>query len=176
MSVFPQSLWEFSASVYAQPGMEPLCLWLQDQRQINVNALLWALWLDERGVPFSAELWQQGLSRAAPWQWWLVGPLRGLRRRLPKRRPWTGLRARVQRWELQGERRQLQCLQAVSDGCDFTRVEGDKEAAGAGKNTRGQAWVWNYLKPGAGTADDQYRELQQIMQRWRQGEGGPRQA
>lgn len=176
MSVFPSSLWEFSVSVYVQPGMEPLCLWLQDQRQANVNALLWALWLDEQGLPFNAMLWQRGMSRAAPWQRWLVEPLRWLRRRLPKRQPWTGLRARVQQWELQGERRQLRCLQALSDGCDFTPVGGDNETAGIGKNRRGQTWTGNYLNLLAGQNGDRpgelQRELQQIMQRWRQQREG----
>lgn len=161
MSVFPRSLWEFSVSVYAQPGMERVCLWLQDHRQVNVNTLLWALWLDEQQLPFYAALWQQGLSCSAPWQRWLVVPLRRLRRRLPKRPPWLSLRTRVQRWELAGERRQLQCLQSVSDGWDFTRDSGDKGTAGSG-SARG--YVWQLV----GGEEKAYAELQQIMIRWRQ--------
>lgn len=188
MSVFPPSLWEFSVSVYAQPEMERLCLWLQDHRQVNVNTLLWALWLDEQQIAFDADHWQRGLSRAAVWQRWWVIPLRSLRRRLPKRRPWLGVRARVQQWELNGERRQLHSLQAVSDGLDFTRDGSDKGIAGSGNDSGGQtarsaqasnrAQAYNSAQTSsAGYAEqlieagDTFERLQQIMSRWRQQRG-----
>lgn len=168
MSVFPPSLWEFSLSVYAQPGMERLCLWLQDSRQVNVNTLLWALWLDEQQYPFHADLWRRGLSCAAPWQLGVVVPLRSLRRRLPKRPPWLSLRTRVQQWELRGERRQLQCLQVVSDGFNVTRDVGGKETAGsgnqAGRPSPDAGYVWRLV----GTEEQIYGELKKIMHRWRQ--------
>lgn len=159
MSVFPQSLWDFSLSLYGHSPMEALCLQLQDQQHININQLLWALWLDEQQRPFCEQLWQQGLSHTAFWHRWRVVPLRKLRRALPKRRPWLGLRNQVKRWELRGERRELECLQAVSDEFEeVRRISGNDN-----REARAERYIFQLVD----AEGESYRQLQQILNSWR---------
>lgn len=114
MSVFKQPLWSFSVSFYAWPGVEVLCLALQDDQQVNVNQLLWALWLDESHAAMNPSLWHAGLRRARLWHDYCVRPLRYVRRRLPKRGWVNVLRNWVKRWELWAEKTELQKLETHS--------------------------------------------------------------
>lgn len=45
-----QSLWHALVRIYQQPGVEALCLRLQDEAGANVNLLLYALYCGSRGV------------------------------------------------------------------------------------------------------------------------------
>ncbi|WP_439134656.1 TIGR02444 family protein [Pseudomaricurvus sp.] len=155
MSPFPESLWDFSLSIYAEPEMEALCLHLQDRRGINVNLLLWALWLDARSRPFQLALWQQGVNRSQRAERWRVGPLRRVRRFLPKRTPWQGIRSMVKTWELQSEQRQLQDLQKISDG-----LSGGSDVRSADDG---------YLIQLLGSSEPEYHQLMQILEHWSNG-------
>ncbi|NHO68431.1 TIGR02444 family protein [Aestuariicella hydrocarbonica] len=155
MSVFGQPLWDFSLSLYACEGMEPLCLLLQDERQANVNAFLWALWLDENRIPVDRELWHTGMKRIESWHQWRVKPLRQLRRALPKRQPWLALRSRVKQWELAAEKKELHELQALSQGWD--NLGGSPPACG-------QFCYRLLLLP---ETDPLQAELERVLTRWR---------
>jgi len=155
MNPFPESLWDFSLSIYSNPEMEALCLHLQDRRGINVNLLLWALWLDARSRPFQLALWQQGVTRSQRAERWLVGPLRRVRRALPKSTPWLGLRSVVKHWELQSEQRQLQGLQSISD----TLSEGSDVGSGY------EGYLTQLLEP----HEPEYHQLKRILEHWSDG-------
>jgi len=108
------SLWTFCLSFYSYPQVESVCLELQDRGGVNVNSLLWAMWLDRIAPPISPEVWAQGHEKIAVWRQWVILPLRRLRRRLPKRGPWLAIRRGVQGWELKAEKRELEQLQQMA--------------------------------------------------------------
>lgn len=163
MNPFPESLWDFSLSIYAQSQMEALCLHLQDHRSINVNQLLWALWLDAQSRPFDERLWQQGVAKSQRAERWLVGPLRRVRRTLPKRKPWLGLRSAVKTWELQSEQRQLQALQTISD--DFA----GKSPAAEEVTSETTNDVTTYLSQLLAIHEPEHEQLTRIVTLWRAG-------
>ncbi len=75
----PTDLWSFALACYARPGVEPICLRLQDDGA-DVCLLLCALWLEQRGVAASAQRLAQLQATAQPWQQTVVQPLREERR------------------------------------------------------------------------------------------------
>jgi uncharacterized protein (TIGR02444 family) len=98
--------WDFSLRFYALPGVAPALIGLQDRAGLDVNLILYALWL---GLSGRGRLDADGLAAAAaavaPLQRGVVEPLRALRRRL-KDDPDPAvqrLRERVKALELEGE-------------------------------------------------------------------------
>ena len=79
-SVLNNPFWQFSLDKYARDGVAPICLELQEKHQIDVNILLFAVWLGHTGraVPdaAAAELIH---SRVATWRTNIVRPLRRFR-------------------------------------------------------------------------------------------------
>lgn len=128
-----ENLWQFAIDVYSQPGVEDLCLELQDQQNADVTLLLWCLWLDHCAVGFDTELWQRGWNRSAGWRR-RAGYWRRLRRRLPKWPVVRVLRHWVKHRELRAERRVLQLLQ---ESCkELSRCHA----------VRDQGYTWHYLR------------------------------
>jgi uncharacterized protein (TIGR02444 family) len=56
-------LWDWAVQGYARPGVEALCLELQDEYGQCVSFLLWAAWAGAEGRRIEAE----ALSEAASW-------------------------------------------------------------------------------------------------------------
>jgi len=77
------ALWRFSLAFYALPGVAQALIALQDQDQLDVNLMLFALWL---GVSGRGRLSSDGLALAdraiCTIRAEIVEPLRALRRRL----------------------------------------------------------------------------------------------
>ncbi|NHN38763.1 TIGR02444 family protein [Pseudomaricurvus alcaniphilus] len=109
-----RSLWPFNLALYQTPGMESLCIELQDRHGINVNVLLWALWLDQHGVPYRRDFYDRAQRTIHPWHSAVVVPLRRWRRRLPKGRFTLGLRRQVGKLELWAEKKELARLQRLT--------------------------------------------------------------
>lgn len=76
------SFWDFSLQHYARPGVADVCLQLQDERGLNVNLLLWCLWLEECGLELDAVRLQAAQKTIRVWDEHYVIPLRQLRRRM----------------------------------------------------------------------------------------------
>lgn len=76
------AFWTFSVDLYGQPGVEAACITLQDRHDLDVNLLLWALWLAECGVALDQKTTERAEHAVASWQADVIGPLRSLRRRL----------------------------------------------------------------------------------------------
>lgn len=74
----PTDLWTFALACYARPGVEPLCLELQEQG-VDICLLLCGSWLDARTVECTAQRLQQLQRIAGRWQSEVVRPLRTLR-------------------------------------------------------------------------------------------------
>ena len=108
------SLWAFCLSFYQHPGVEGLCLKLQDQKGINVNHMLWALWLDQLTPGGDETLWLEGIRRTQRWHRWVVINVRTLRKGVPKQGLLLSLRRRLLSWELLAEQRELRMLEQLT--------------------------------------------------------------
>jgi len=84
-----RGLWRFSLDLYARPGVEEACLWLQERWGADVNLLLFCCWLERRGRRADRRLLRRAMAAASAWRAEALLPLRRVRRRL--RRPLPGL-------------------------------------------------------------------------------------
>ena len=110
-----KSLWQFSIDQYSQPGMEELCLELQDCHGIEVTILLWSLWLDTSGMVFDETQWLQALQKTADLRK-RVTHWRRLRRSIPKWQLIAAVRNWVKHRELSTERQVLELLGTFAKG------------------------------------------------------------
>jgi uncharacterized protein (TIGR02444 family) len=99
--------WQFSIAFYALPGVAPALIALQDRDGLDINLILFALWL---GISGRQRLDSDALAAAeraiGPLRTGIVEPLRALRRNL-KLYPDLDvqcLRKRVKALELEGEK------------------------------------------------------------------------
>jgi uncharacterized protein (TIGR02444 family) len=111
--------WDFSLDVYGRNGVAPACLELQDRHGIDVNVLLYCLWLGEQGVESGETRFDAALAAVREWHIEVVRSLRAIRRRL--KTPIGGispafaqpLRARVQKTEIEAEHNEQLTLAAL---------------------------------------------------------------
>ncbi|AOE62858.1 TIGR02444 family protein [Pseudomonas corrugata] len=110
-------LWKFSLDLYARPGVEPICLALQEAGA-SVCLLLCGLWLEQRGVACDEQRLQQLRQLAQSWEKEVVQPLRTLRTQWKagalQDTDLTHLREQVKKLELEAERCLLERLEAVA--------------------------------------------------------------
>lgn len=76
------SLWDFSLALYAQPKVAETCLRLQDEQGINVNLLLWCVWLECKGLALEDTHLHEAQRRIRGWDHDYVVPLRHLRKQM----------------------------------------------------------------------------------------------
>jgi uncharacterized protein (TIGR02444 family) len=129
--------WRFSLRFYRQPGVADACIALQDGCGVDVNMLLFLLWLGttRRRVPLAAtqEVW----AKAAPWRDDVVVPLRTLRRRLKdgsslvERSAAELFRTRIKAIELESERLQQESMFALAAGLETENASSVEAAARA---------------------------------------------
>jgi uncharacterized protein (TIGR02444 family) len=125
--------WRFSLRFYRKPGVADACIALQDGCGVDVNILLFLLWLaTERRCVRTAAV-RELCARTAPWRNDVVAPLRTIRRRLKdgsaliERSAAEVFRARVKSLELASERLEQEALFALADGLatdDATTIDG----------------------------------------------------
>jgi uncharacterized protein (TIGR02444 family) len=102
-----EAFWRFSLAFYARPGVAPALIALQDRDGLDVNVILYALWLGiARGHAMGAADLAAAEAAAAPLRDAVVVELRGLRRRLRAHpdQDVQALRRRVQALEIAAER------------------------------------------------------------------------
>ena len=106
----PSDFWDFSLSLYGKPGVAPACLALQERHGLDVNVLMFCLWLAASGRgPVRAATLAEAFAAAEAWHAEAVRPLRAVRRRL--KTPVgpadpalaQALRARIQKIEIDAE-------------------------------------------------------------------------
>ncbi|PUA28367.1 MAG: TIGR02444 family protein [Cellvibrio sp. 79] len=137
-------LWDFSVHYYARPGVSPLCLRLQDEHGVNVNVLLWALWLGYRGIRLEPVQLAQALRMTHSWDQHYVLPLRQLRRRMKVEFDVTdasieAVRTQIKQAELLAEK-YLQQILETQISISVARTQGTVDALIAGN-------LWLYLQP-----------------------------
>jgi uncharacterized protein (TIGR02444 family) len=82
MSPPANSLWDFACALYRRPKVAPLCLCLQDDYSLNVNLVLWCVWLATQGLQLTEARLQQAQQLIAEWDSRYTQQLRRLRRQL----------------------------------------------------------------------------------------------
>jgi uncharacterized protein (TIGR02444 family) len=126
--------WRFSLRFYRQPGVADACIALQDGCGVDVNILLFFLWLATARRCVSPDVAQAVCAKAAPWRDDVVAPLRAVRRRLKdgsglvERGAAERLRTAIKAIELESERLQQEALFALAAGL-ATENAGTVEAA-----------------------------------------------
>ena len=114
-----QTFWDFSLRFYALQGVAPSCLAMQDKASVDVNLMLFLLFLADRGRTVTTEEIGRLDTAIRAWRANVVEPLRALRRRLK-----TGidgvaiessepLRTLVKKAELESERVEQTVLEGL---------------------------------------------------------------
>ena len=113
------SLWDFSLKVYARPGVASTCLDLQDTYGVDVNVLLWCLWLEQQQKKLDIEQLQEALHLVSDWVEFRIKPLRKIRRELTQPSDATDslietLRRTIKQAELLAEQHEQWLLQSLA--------------------------------------------------------------
>jgi uncharacterized protein (TIGR02444 family) len=128
-------LWRFSLGFYRMPGVAEACIRLQDEAGVDVNLLLYLLWLATSGRRVSGDEVEAVERKIARWREQVVKPLRALRRAIkappPVIEPTTAevFRTRVKNLELEAERLQQEALYVLAQAAACGRPASSPEAA-----------------------------------------------
>jgi uncharacterized protein (TIGR02444 family) len=112
--------WRFSLALYRHEAVAAACLDLQDRCDVDVNLLLFLLWLASGRRVLSGDEVRALDARLAPWRSEVVLPLRTVRRRLKADAPLVApedaalFRNRVKALELEAERLQQEAMHAIA--------------------------------------------------------------
>ena len=123
--------WTFSLSVYSQMGVPEACLTLQDRAGVDVNLLLFALYLGRNGRKLAPHHVRKIAQTTEPWRAHVVVSLRAARRALKEPSPhFAGasaeqLRLKVKAAELEAERIQQDVLFVSFPAADMGLGEDD---------------------------------------------------
>jgi uncharacterized protein (TIGR02444 family) len=118
--VTDSAFWRFSLAFYSQAGVPDACLELQDAHGVDVNVLLYLLFLARSSRRLEDDDLDRIETLATEWREAVVRPLRQVRRRLratvgPLEPTATaGLRNDVKRIELQAERLQQLTMETLA--------------------------------------------------------------
>ena len=112
--------WRFSLAFYRRPGVGEACIQLQDACAVDVNLLLFLLWLASAKRRLSADEVRAVDDKVRGWRELTVLPLRAMRRTLKGNAPLVeaGLaeayRSKIKGVELEAERLQQEALYALA--------------------------------------------------------------
>ena len=129
--------WRFSLGYYRRPGVSEACIALQDGCGVDVNILLFLLWLATAKRSAGRGDVQAVCTKAGAWRDEVVVPLRTLRRRLKdgfdlvERGTSEVFRTKIKAIELEAERLQQEALFALAAGLATTTAPSVEAAARA---------------------------------------------
>ena len=127
--------WRFSLRFYRASGVADACIALQDGYGVDVNVLLFILWLAGEGRQIGVAGARRIDVTAMPWRDGVVMPLRALRRRLKDGVPPIGpdevFRNRVKAIELEAERLEQEALFGIVPSLEATTASSAQAAARA---------------------------------------------
>src|ERR1700760_3087984 len=120
----PQSspFWTFSLGFYRGAGVSEACLELQDACGVDVNVVLFLLWLASQKRQLAADQVKQLADKVRAWQADVIGPIRALRRQLKTGAPLLDkgsaelFRTKIKAIELESERLQQEAMAGVAGG------------------------------------------------------------
>jgi uncharacterized protein (TIGR02444 family) len=112
--------WTFSLGYYRGAGVSEACLELQDNCGVDVNVVLFLLWLASQKRRVPADQVRLVAEKVRPWQIDVIGPIRALRRMLKTDAPLLDkgsaelFRTRIKAIELESERLQQEAMYAMA--------------------------------------------------------------
>jgi uncharacterized protein (TIGR02444 family) len=129
--------WRFSLSFYRQAGVAEACITLQDECGVDVNLMLFLLWLASGGRQLSAAHVKELDDAVRTWRELTIIPIRDVRRHL-KGAPTLveagkqeALRTKIKAIELEAERLQQEALYARSRSAPADSTAPPEDAARA---------------------------------------------
>lgn len=144
--------WTFSLQLYGVGGVAPACVKLQDLHGVDVNVMLFALWLARQGRRLSRAEMHEIIDSAEPWRKQVVVPLRAVRRILKAPAEAAGkgahaldataalaLREKIKAAELEAERLQQETLFAMRPAAQWGESAPIADAAQANLATYARA-------------------------------------
>jgi uncharacterized protein (TIGR02444 family) len=126
--------WRFSLHVYRQAGVGEACIALQDQCGVDVNLLLFLLWLAANRRQLSGQNVADLDAAVRDWRELTIVPIRDVRRRLKgaatlvEANKQEGLRTKIKAVEIEAERLQQEALYGRSRSSSLGR-DGDPRIA-----------------------------------------------
>jgi uncharacterized protein (TIGR02444 family) len=114
--------WTFSLGYYRGAGVSEACLELQDNCGVDVNVVLFLLWMATQKRRLAADQIKLVADKVRPWQADVIGPIRALRRMLKTDAPLLDkgsaelFRTRIKAIELESERLQQEAMYAMAAG------------------------------------------------------------
>ena len=127
--------WQFSVTYYRMPGVSETCLELQDRCAVDVNLLLFLLWMAVERRRVTVDDVRVLIDKLKRWQTGVIIPLRTLRRMLKIDAPLVEpaaaefFRVRVKALELEAERLQQEAMYRLAEGSAFEIAESVQQAA-----------------------------------------------
>ena len=127
--------WTFSLALYRTPGVPAACIVLQDECGVDVNVLLFALWLAKEGRTVRSDDLAEADLAISVWRNEAVRPFRAVRRFL--REPHAAmesvaaaaLRDKVKAVELESERLQQEALFGLKPAANWGEACDPADAA-----------------------------------------------
>jgi uncharacterized protein (TIGR02444 family) len=114
--------WTFSLGYYRGAGVSEACLELQDNCGVDVNVVLFLLWMAAQKRTLDADQVTRLADKVRPWQVEVIGPIRALRRKLKTDAPLIDrgttelFRTKIKAVELEAERLQQEAMSALAGG------------------------------------------------------------
>lgn len=136
------AFWDYSIALYAQEGVAPACIILQDRYGFDVNLVLFCLWYGEQAGKMTAETLTEALQLSRLWSELAVIPLRNVRTRikgdlalqaLPEAEEIAAFREQVKRLELGAEKIQQQMLERLAESRPGSRDDSEAESGDWGE-------------------------------------------
>ena len=112
-------IWDFVLNYYGRKGVSDALIGLQDNHGIDVNMLLFLMWMAAQGKCVATEDVKFVSTTSHAWQRAVVVPIRAVRRLLKENAPLVpaeaaaAFRKKVQAIELEGEQLQLNAMAAL---------------------------------------------------------------
>jgi uncharacterized protein (TIGR02444 family) len=113
-------IWDFVLNYYGRKGVSEALIGLQDSFGIDVNMLLFLVWMAAQRRSLGADDVTRVSEASHAWQRSVVVPIRGVRRLLKENAPLVApelaaaFRKKVQAIELEGEQMQLNAMAAMA--------------------------------------------------------------
>jgi len=127
--------WRFSLAFYRRPGVGEACIQLQDAAGVDVNLLLFLLWLAAAKRRLTAGEVREIDDRVRGWRELTVLPLREIRRKLKGGAPpleggtAEAYRSKIKGVELEAERLQQEALYALANSMTLGAADASADAA-----------------------------------------------
>lgn len=115
-----EALWDWAVRVYALPGAKSAFLGLQNDYDLDINLILWRVWLADRGRAPDDAVAHAAVALSRGWRDATMRPMRAARDALAVARPpidaaaANDLRARLLKVELDAEKLHLDALETLA--------------------------------------------------------------